>query len=479
MNMSVNNPLRPLVLALGSLLAGQVTAQTFTNLYDFSGGADGAGPRGVLVLSGNTLYGTSSGLLPGSSGGGTVFAINTEGTAFTALYYFNGGTDGANPQGDLVLSDDTLYGTAENGGLSGNGTMFAVNTDGTGLTNLYYFTALTSWYTNAGGLVAYTNSDGAHPIGGLILSGNTLYGTAEVGGSSGSGTVFAMNTNSTGFSVLHSFTAGDTNGFNGDGTLPDGLMKSGNTLYGAAWGGGTSGLGTVFRLSADGTAFRALHSFTGGVDGQNPNGGLLLTGNTLFGTTYGGGGPDAGTVFAVNADGTGFTTLHSFARPSLSAPYSNSGGSYPRAGLVLMGSTLYGTVSGGGSLGGGTVFAISTNGTGFSVLHNFSSPASPRGGLILSGNTLYGTTYVGGSFGYGTIFSISLPVTQPQLTITPAVAVVMLSWPTSSPGFTLQSSTNLASPLWATNLQAPVVVNGQYIVTNPISATRQFFRLSQ
>ena len=74
------------------------------------------------------------------------------------------------------------------------------------------------------------------------------------------------------------------------------------------------------------------------------------------------------------------------------------------------------------------------------------------------------------------IFSISLP---PQLTITPATANVVLSWPTNFTGFTLQSTTNLASTVWSTNLPAPAVVNGQYTVTNPISGTQQFFRLSQ
>ena len=85
------------------------------------------------------------------------------------------------------------------GGSSGNGTVFAVNTDGTGFTNLHSFTAKSG--------LASTNSDGAYPSAGLILSGNTLYGTANGGGSSGNGTVFAVNTDGTGFTNLHSFTA--------------------------------------------------------------------------------------------------------------------------------------------------------------------------------------------------------------------------------------------------------------------------------
>src|SRR6266568_4754674 len=91
-----------------------------------------------LILSGNTLYGTASG--GGSSGVGTVFAINTDGTGFTTLHSFAGRGDGANPLAGLILSNNVLYGTAAGGGSSGNGTVFKVSTDGTGFTNLYSFT---------------------------------------------------------------------------------------------------------------------------------------------------------------------------------------------------------------------------------------------------------------------------------------------------------------------------------------------------
>ncbi|HZL80149.1 MAG TPA: choice-of-anchor tandem repeat GloVer-containing protein, partial [Candidatus Limnocylindrales bacterium] len=120
--------------------------------------------------------------------------------------------------------------------------MFAINTNGTGFTTLHSFTAVSG---------SGANSDGTGPLAGLILSGNTLYGTAVNGGSSGHGTVFALNTNGTGFLNLHSFTA--TSGYpsiNSDGVGPlAGLILSGNTLYGTAYYGGGSGYGTVFSLS--------------------------------------------------------------------------------------------------------------------------------------------------------------------------------------------------------------------------------------
>ena len=94
------------------------------------------------------------------------------------------------------------------------------------------------------------NGDGANPEAGLLLSSNTLYGTASLGGNSDSGTVFSVNTNGSGFAAFSSFSATDTNGYNSDGANPQaGLILSGNTLYGTATYGGGSGNGTVFASS--------------------------------------------------------------------------------------------------------------------------------------------------------------------------------------------------------------------------------------
>src|ERR1035437_7179361 len=334
-----------LIAGLGLIPAGRGTAQTFTTLHSFNY-SDGNFPVAGLILSGNTLYGTAE--VGGTNGNGTVFAVNTGGTGFTNLYSFTAASgalstnsDGAAPVAGLILSGNTLYGTAANGGSSGNGTVFAVNTDGTGFTNLHSFTAFSSLYP-------YGNSDGGYPFAGLILSGNTLYGTASRGGSSDNGTVFRLNTDGTGFTNLHTFTV-TTAGTNSDGAYPyAGLILSGNTLYGTAQYGGSLGNGTVFRLNTDGTGFTNLHSFTafsslypfGNSDGANPNAGLILSGNTLYGTAEDGGSSGDGTVFAVNTDGTGFTTLHSFT--ATSGPFINSDGAYPYAGLILSGYTLYG-----------------------------------------------------------------------------------------------------------------------------------------
>ncbi len=488
-----------LIAALGLILTGRVTAQTFTNLYNFSAAfpssgsglytnSDGANPVAGLILSGNTLYGTAYD--GGSLGWGTVFKVNPDGTGFTNLHSFTNsvsGThrEGANPQAGLILSGNTLYGTASAGGTNGAGMVFKANTDATGFTNLYSFTAISGPYPS-------TNSDGAAPGAGLILSGNALYGTAQHGGSLGYGTVFEINTDGTDFTNLHSFTA--TSGSlstNSDGTGPSGsLLLSGNTLYGTARYGGSSGRGTMFKVNTNGTGFTNLHSFTNSVsgtnsDGASPNGGLILSGNTLYGTAYYGGTNGNGTVFKVNTDGTGFTNLHSFTALPPPSYTTNSDGANPIAGLILSGNTLYGTASAGGTIGDGTVFAVNTDGTGFTNLHSFtnSDGYTPQAGLILSGNTLYGTATFGGTSGYGTVFSLTLgsvSAPAPTLTIFPSGANVILTWPTNATGFTLQSTTNLVSTtVWSNVSLAAVVVNTNNAVTNALSGKQTFYRLSQ
>ena len=389
----------------------------FTNLYifGFAGNpfpltnTDGATPGAQLALSGNGLYGITK------DGGfyteGIVFAVNTDGTDFTNLHNFpptvknSAGvltnSDGAKPQTDLVLLGGTLFGTTGGGGSFGGGTVFAIHTDGTGFSNLHNFNA-----TNDG--------DGEKS---MILSGNTLYGTANSGGSSGEGTVFALNTDGTGFTNLHSFstTFRGTNsyahgGTNSDGSSPKGdLVLSGNKLYGTTPLGGTGAVGTVFALNSDGTGFANLHNFNS--TGDNPYAGLVLSGNTLYGTAQSGGSLSSqkdGTVFAINTDGTGFVTLHTFTptQPNydLSGDYTNAGGSTPVGNLILSGSTLYGTTELGGTNGHGTVFALDlavapptiqftaspTNGVPpMSV--QFNSPAVDSGGnAILAWNWNFG-----------------------------------------------------------------------------------------
>ena len=160
---------------------------TETVLYSFTGGADGGFPLAGLVRDANgNLYGTTyeGGAYGfGYMGYGTVFELSQAGKE-TVLYSFTGGADGGNPQGGLVRDKQgNLYGTTVGGGVPGCvvdigcGVVFEVAADGTEQL-LYSFTG---------------GADGANPIAGLVLDkkGN-LYGTTELGGASGFGTVFKV-----------------------------------------------------------------------------------------------------------------------------------------------------------------------------------------------------------------------------------------------------------------------------------------------
>jgi uncharacterized repeat protein (TIGR03803 family) len=258
-----------------------------------------------------------------------VFKINTNGTGFATLYSFTGATDGETPLAGLVLSGNTLYGTSSGTAGIGSGAVFKINTDGTGFATLYTFTG---------------GNDGAYPEGDLVLSGTTLYGTTSGGGTNYYGTVFKLNISGPSFASLYSFTSGT----DGDTPLAGLVMSlSGTTLYGTSSGNN----GAVFKINTDGTGFTPLYSFTGGSDGDAPEGELLLSSNTLYGTTSGSSVGDFGTVFKLNTDGTGFTTLYSFT--------DGNDGAIPYAGLLQSGDALFGTASGGGNMGDGVVFALS------------------------------------------------------------------------------------------------------------------------
>ena len=254
--------------------------------------------------------------------------------AFTTLKSFGSLTNitGGSPRCQLVRgADGTLYGTTSDGEGNVRGTVFKVQPDGSGFTVL-------KWFTNS--------VEGALPFAGVTLSGNVLYGTTWSGGSSNFGTVFKVNTDGTGFTVLRNL-----------GGLPDfggqprtALTVSGSVIY------GTEGRG-VFRLNTDGSDYLVLKPLIelGDRNPPIPDGKVTLSGDVLYGTTRGGGFRlGYGTVFKVNTDGTGFVVLREFI---------GSDGEFPAAGLTLSAGVLYGTTRSGGSSGSGTVFKVNLDGS--------------------------------------------------------------------------------------------------------------------
>jgi uncharacterized repeat protein (TIGR03803 family) len=443
-----------------------------TNLYNFVY-TNGIGPVASLVSSGGVLYGTTrtGGENGFNTGFGSVFRLNPDGSGFATVRVFTNGPDGGNLQCNLVLAGNTLYGPAFFGGALNHGTLFALNTNGT-LINLFNFP------TTAASL-PYTNSYGAYPQGGLVISGGVLYGTANSGGTSGWGTLFSIVTNGAGFTNMHNFAISD-------GQSPTAaLLLSGGTLYGMTPDGGANAVGTIFKVSTNGIGFTNLYSFTynGGYpytndDGASPLGSLILSGNTLYGTGSSGGSNASGTIFKINTDGLGFATLHMFSGLE-GTLQTNADGANPQSELLLFNNALYGTAMNGGNFGNGTLFRLNLDGSGFTTLYHFTATnnaagtnadgAHPVGGLIQAGGVLFGTASAGGTAGFGTVFSLLVP---PPLFIAQAGTNVLLSWPTNSGGFSLQSATNLAPPVTWSGL------SGQYAVTNPITGRQRFFRLT-
>ena len=383
-----------------------VPAADFVTLHNFNF-VDGDSPESPLIAFDNTLYGTAVG--GGSAGNGTVFKVNTDGTGFATLYNF-GNSDGFFPVAGLARNGDALFGIAAGGGDPGSGTIYTINIDGTGFTNIYDFSVV----DNQG-----LNHDGANPDASLVLAGDTLYGTTSEGGSAGTGTIFKINTDGSGFTSLYSFTAVDINRENNDGAFPTTrLVVSGRTLYGTASQGGTGGSGTLFSINTDGTGFVTLHSFSAtenngfNRDGKNPDAPLALAGGTLYGTTFNGGSERSGTLFRIDIDGGDFTILHAFSATDDHG--FNNDGANPAGALVFSDDMLYGTTVQGGKGGAGTIFAINAVSGRFVTVYSFGATRnganadgySPFTGLVASGDSLYGAAGGGGIFRGGTVFAL-------------------------------------------------------------------------
>lgn len=418
-----------------SLLAETAHAQPFSVIYTFTNNPGPGNRNSSLILDSNALYGTT--YYGGSSSNGTVFKVNTDGSGYTLLKSFSDlsqtltNNDGAWPQAGLVLSNGILYGTTVNGGLFGGGTVFKIQSDGLGFAVLKHF----PW--QGGG--ASTNT--SHPQADLILVGNTLYGTSYYGGTSNTGTIFKLNTDGNGYAVLKSFFGNPQNIYSpSDGATPfAGLVFGGGKLFGTTVGGGNFGYGTVFSITTNGAGYTVLKSFPpnlsgdgGGKnhDGMQPVSGLVCRDGMLYGTAQSGGTNNFGTVFKVSIYGDGYAVLKTFA--------GSPDGAIPEATLTLSGNTLYGTTLYGGTGNNGTLFKINVDGTGYAILKNFPPNVSgtntdgglnyvATAGLTLSGGIFYSTAPIGGAYGSGTVFKLDLTPQLGAIVVSNSIAQVAIT----------------------------------------------------
>jgi uncharacterized repeat protein (TIGR03803 family) len=376
------------MLVLGIVTTHSAQARTFTTLYNFTGSPDGAYPYAFLIRdkAGN-LYGTTE--AGGASGAGTVFKVDKSGKE-TVLYSFTGGLDGSNPFVGLVRDAvGNLYGVTAYGGTSGVGTVFRLSKSGKE-TVLYSFAGGTDGCYPFGGLLrdkagnfygttedcgasgvgtvfklskagketvlhsfAGGTTDGEFPSFSTLLMDavGTLYGVAEQGGLGNQGVVYKLSKSGK-LTILHSFLGGTSDGCDVFGTP---AMDTEGNLYGTANSCGSAHVGMVWKVSPKGKE-TVLHNFTAGSsDGAEPIAGLIMDAKgNFYGDTYQGGSANLGTVYKMDKKGT-VTLLHTFTGPDGDYPYS---GLFRDAAGNLYGTTLYGGSGQSCNNGCGTVWQI-------------------------------------------------------------------------------------------------------------------------
>jgi hypothetical protein len=404
---------------------GAWAASKYKVLYSFQGGTDGADPYGGLTLDtagnlyGATYYGGMDNAGCGSDGWtgcGTVFELSPEGDGWTKslLYTFcsqNNCTDGASPNGDMVLdAAGALFGTTVYGGSSnyyGAGTAFKLAPDSKGgwrYSEIYIF---------QGG------SKAGNPNGSMIFDqrGN-LYGVA--------GAAFSLTRSSGNWTETDLYTFCSKNKCRGGSGPMGGLIWGvGGTLYGTTYEGGQDsfgcyfGCGVLFKLthkSKDKWKENVLHTLAP-ADGAYPVSALISDGHgNLYGTTTAAGAFGAGTAFNLRRDSNGrwkYSVLHEFGAGYMGDYLFRSGLALDQAGNLYGTAWTYGT----GNCAGescGLVYKLAPgphDGWKYSELYSFTGGLDggvPNGGLILDKNgNLYGVAEMGGANGYGVVFEVT------------------------------------------------------------------------
>lgn len=283
--------------------------------------------------------------------------------------------------GVILGPDGSLYGASATTTSNTGGLLFRVTPDGSSVTTLHQF----------------GSTDGIAPAGALLVgSDGLLYGTTQFangGVTVGGGTVFRAATDGSGFTTLYRFAPSTTENVNGnpintDGVSPHGALIEGSDgfLYGVARFGGPAGAGTVYKVGKDGSGFSLLHAFAAitsaataanivNADGAHPRATLVESAGYFYGTTNTGGANGQGTIFRLRFDGSEFSLVHVFttpAAPTGSTVAVNADGAFPQSGLTDgADGLLYGTASIGGANGGGVVYSITPDGAVRTTLHDF------------------------------------------------------------------------------------------------------------
>ncbi len=375
-------------------------------------------PAGDLSVSGTAIYGIAKAYRQGY---GAVYKVNTDGTGCTILYSFIQ-KKGAYPTGELHLSGNVLYGVTSyytDAAETDPASIFSINTDGTNYTQLHTYssTNTTISFTVDNSVIygtdyannsifslntdgsnyqtlfnSFNDATGAPAYKGVTKVGTILYGATDWKADGNGGSLFSFDLNNSSFTKIADMNPTPTAGI-----FPSGkLTASGSWLYGIAGGDLTTKYNvnfpivpaSIFKINRDGTGYTTLLDFKNTINDSTAycNGNsLIIADQTMYGmATYG--GNSMGCIFKVNTDGSGFVDLHDF---------NITEGGHPCGSLTLLGGNLYGMIS-------NHIFKISTNGSNFQVLYDF--PSVTLGSLIASGTALYGVIAGGGNNNSGSVF---------------------------------------------------------------------------
>ena len=381
------------VALVSPFFAHDAAAITFNTIHTFTPLAEGNVTYAPLVQGADgRLYGVNS--TGGRSDNGTIFSLNTGGGNFLTLNTFTQSNQGTTPEGGIVQArDGNFYGTTSTGSTGGYGTLYQC-IPSTGKLNIF------TQFTNG--------NPGGTPLGTLTEGiDGYLYGTAEYGGGDNYGTVFRTDI----ATAITSTFAEITGGLAGQYPESDLIQATDGNFYGTTELGGTNNLGTFFQVTPAGV-YTVIYSFTGAADGSHPVRGIIQgTDGSFYGVCNAGGTYGGGSIYKIDYINTTFllTALHDFYPLLLD-------GSNPQGNLAQASDgNFYGTTTGGGVNGDGTVYEVTPTG-GYNLIYSFTDGVDSQGpiaGLVQAADgKLYGTA-AGLNGEDGTIFRLDLGLASP------------------------------------------------------------------
>jgi uncharacterized repeat protein (TIGR03803 family) len=442
-------------------------------------GTDCSSPEAILVQANDgNFYGTTRN--GGAFGLGNIFQMTPAGTLTTLFsFIFTNDPDnnsypyGTHPEAPLIQGNDgNLYGTTQDGGTNGDGTVFCITTNGV----LNYSVTL-------------TKAEGANISAGLVQgSDDNFYGVAINGGSGlgggYKGTIFKMTPGGT---VSNLFSFGPQIVPSSAGSYPNGSLVEGKDgdFYGATQTGAHNGDGAIYKIDANGN-FTPLYAFAGR-GGQDPTGPFVLGNDgNFYGMTVSGGTYGLGTIFKVTTNGT-LTYLVNF--NGTNGANENPIEYQPNYGPLVLATdgNFYGTTPSGGASNDGTIFMMTPSGT-LTTLYSFiggTNGANPTGLIQAKDGNFFGTTTFtseagnGRGIGNGTIFRVSIPLQPVFQSMTQTNGVFTFTWSAvATQTNQLQYTSDLTSTNW-TNCGDPfVATNGTMSLSDIMgSNTQRFYRI--